>query len=174
MKVGELAKLYGINRQSVYKRINKGELSKDAEGLIDFAEAIRVFGEPSGRGVPVTQEQSSVTHKNTESYTTSVMLEMMQKQIERLEEDKLYLKEQLQEKANTIHFLQTLLAPPKQTDPSEKVEVATQEESPQVLSAAQPTETTLFSGKEQSNTEQKPRKKGLFGRVINAVFDNGN
>ena len=46
MSVGELSKLYGIHRQSIYKRINKGDLSKSADGKIDFAEAIRVFGEP--------------------------------------------------------------------------------------------------------------------------------
>ena len=39
MRVGELATIYGINRQSIYKRIKKGELSKSADGLIDFAEA---------------------------------------------------------------------------------------------------------------------------------------
>ena len=46
MRVGELATIYGINRQSIYKRIKKGELSKSADGLIDFAEALRVLGEP--------------------------------------------------------------------------------------------------------------------------------
>lgn len=78
MRVGELAKLYGINRQSIYKRINKGELSKSADGLIDFAEALRVFGEPSDRGVPVTQLQQKFTEKETESYTLKLQVEMLE------------------------------------------------------------------------------------------------
>ena len=44
MTVGELSKLYGIHRQSIYKRINKWDLSKGCDGKIDFSEAIRVFG----------------------------------------------------------------------------------------------------------------------------------
>ena len=36
MTVGELSKLYGIHRQSIYKRINKGDLSKSADGKVDF------------------------------------------------------------------------------------------------------------------------------------------
>ena len=49
LSVIELSKLYGMNRQSIYKRINKGDLSKNSDGKIDLAEAIRVFGEPSQR-----------------------------------------------------------------------------------------------------------------------------
>ncbi|ENU64207.1 hypothetical protein F980_00050 [Acinetobacter lwoffii NIPH 715] len=49
LTVIELAKLYGMNRQSIYKRISKGDLSKNSDGKIDLAEAIRVFGELSQR-----------------------------------------------------------------------------------------------------------------------------
>ena len=36
LSVIELANLYGMNRQSIYKRINKGDLSKNSDGKIDF------------------------------------------------------------------------------------------------------------------------------------------
>ena len=49
MTVVELAKLYGISRQAVYAHINKGNLSKGSDGLIDFSEAIRALGEPKSR-----------------------------------------------------------------------------------------------------------------------------
>ena len=49
LSVIEVADLYGFNRQTIYKRIAKGELSKNSDGKIDFAEAIRVFGEPAKR-----------------------------------------------------------------------------------------------------------------------------
>ena len=83
MRVGELAKLYGINRQSIYKRINKGELSKSADGLIDFSEALRVLGEPSERGVPVTELQQQVTENMTESYTLKLQVEILEKQVKK-------------------------------------------------------------------------------------------
>ena len=63
MTVGELSKLYGIHRQSIYKRINKGDLSKGSDGKIDFSEAIRVFGEPDGRGAVVPTVQSTQVQK---------------------------------------------------------------------------------------------------------------
>ena len=44
LSVSELAKLYGYSRQAVYAHIKKGNLSKGSDGLIDFAEALRVFG----------------------------------------------------------------------------------------------------------------------------------
>ena len=43
LSVSELAKLYGYSRQAVYAHIKKGNLSKGSDGLIDFAEALRVF-----------------------------------------------------------------------------------------------------------------------------------
>ena len=172
MSVGELSKLYGIHRQSIYKRINKGDLSKSADGKIDFAEAIRVFGEPDGRGEVVTTVQSTQVQMDTQVDKLQLQVEMLEKQLKKDEETEQFLKDQIKEKDTSIHLLQTLLSPPKQTDPSEKVEVATQEEQPQAHSAEQPTETAMYSGKEQTNTEPKPRKKGVLGRVFNAVFDN--
>ena len=133
LRVGELAKLYGINRQSIYKRINKGELSKSADGLIDFSEALRVLGEPSERGVPVTELQQQVTENITESYTLKLQVEMLEKQVKKLEENELFLKEQITPKDQSIHLLQTLLSAPKQKDLSVELEDATQEIAPMFL-----------------------------------------
>ena len=172
LRVGELANLYGINRQSIYKRIKKGELSKSADGLIDFAEALRVLGEPSDRGVPVTELQQRFTENETESYTLRLQVEMLEKQVKKLEENEAFLKEQISTKDQSIHLLQTLLSAPKPKDSGIKQEDATQEIAPQVFSELTSTETAMYSGKEQTNTEPKPRKKGVLGRVFNAVFDN--
>ncbi len=171
LRVGELAELYGINRQSIYKRINKGELSKSADGLIDFSEALRVLGEPSERGVPVTELQQHVTESVTEGYTLKLQVEMLEKQVKKLEENERFLKEQITTKDQSIHLLQTLLSAPKPIEPSLQSEKVTEEIAPQVLSESQPTETALYSGGKKTHTEQQPRKKGFLGRVIGAVFD---
>ena len=172
LRVGELANLYGINRQSIYKRIKKGELSKSADGLIDFAEALRVLGEPSDRGVPVTELQQRFTENETESYTLRLQVEMLEKQVKKLEENEAFLKEQISTKDQSIHLLQTLLSAPKPNEPSIKKEDATQEIAPHVLGASPLTDTLLHAGKEQSIDREKQRKRGVFGRVISAVFDN--
>ena len=166
MRVGELATLYGINRQSIYKRIKKGEISKSADGLIDFSEALRVLGEPSNRGVPVTQIQQKVTEKETESYTLRLQVEMLEKQIKKLEENELFLKEQITTKDQSIHLLQTLLSAPKSADERIKKEDTTQD-----ISESKPPQTLSFPEKDQTNLELKTRKKGLLGRMIGAVFN---
>ena len=79
LSVIEVAELYGFNRQTVYKRINKGELSKNSDGKIDLAEAIRVFGEPASRNKSVTLE----TPENT---APSKEVDMLREQIDMLKE----------------------------------------------------------------------------------------
>ena len=172
MTVGELSKLYGIHRQSIYKRINKGDLSKSADGKIDFAEAIRVFGEPDGRGEVVPTVQSTQVQMDTQVDKLQLQVEMLEKQKKKAEETEQFLKDQIKEKDTSIHLLQTLLSAPKPKDSGIKQEDATQEIAPQVFSELTSTETAMYSGKEQTNTEPKPSNKGVLGRVFNAVCDN--
>lgn len=171
LSVGELSKLYGIHRQSIYKRINKGDLSKSADGKIDFAEAIRVFGEPDGRGEVVTTVQSTQVQMDTQVDKLQLQVEMLEKQLKKAEETEQFLKDQIKEKDTSIHLLQTLLSAPKPKDSIIKKEDATQEIASQVLSESLPTETAVYSEKEQKDIESKPRKNGLLGRVIGAILD---
>ena len=172
MRVGELATLYGINRQSIYKRIKKGEISKSADGLIDFSEALRVLGEPSDRGVSVTHIQQQVTEKETESYTLRLQVDMLEKQVKKLEENELFLKDQITTKDQSIHLLQTLLSAPKPADVSIKEEDEdTIQDHPLVLSESKIPETSVDSREKQTVIAPKPHRKGLLGRVLGAVFD---
>ena len=171
MTVGELSKLYGIHRQSIYKRINKGDLSKSADGKIDFSEAIRVFGEPDGRGEVVTTVQSTQVQMDTQVDKLQLQVEMLEKQLKKAEETEQFLKDQIKEKDTSIHLLQTLLSAPKPIESSIKIEDTPEEHSPQILSESLPTETALYSGEKQTNTEQQPRRKGILGRMFNAIFD---
>ena len=170
MRVGELATLYGINRQSIYKRIKKGEISKSADGLIDFSEALRVLGEPSDRGVSVTHIQQQVTEKETVSYTLRLQVDMLEKQVKKLEENELFLKDQITTKDQSIHLLQTLLSAPKPADVSIKQENTAQDQ-PELLSEPKITETSEDAREKQTEKKKKKHRKGLLGRVLGAVFD---
>ena len=79
LSVIELAKLYGMTRQAFYKQVNKGNLTKNSDGKIDLAEAIRVFGEPSQR---VNQLQTTDTQKLSEVNILEQQVHMLQKQLE--------------------------------------------------------------------------------------------
>ena len=121
MTVGELSKLYGIHRQSIYKRINKGDLSKSADGKVDFAEAIRVFGEPDGKGEVVTKVQSTHVQIGTQVDRLQLQVDMLEKQLKKAEETEQFLKDQIKEKDTSIHLLQTLLSAPTPKDSGESV-----------------------------------------------------
>lgn len=157
----ELAKLYGMNRQSVYKRIAKGDLSKNRDGKIDLSEAIRVFGEPSQRSnANVTTVQSPAVQKSAEVDILKQQVDMLKKQLELAQEREVFQREQLQAKDEQIYSLQLLLGAPKQpehvTEPTPEIVEQVPTEEPQVIVQAQTAE---------------PKRRSLFGRVIRAVLD---
>ena len=91
LSISEAARQWGISRQTVYNRLNQGELSvsKDSQGntQIDVAEMVRVFGEPSTR-------QESIKQPSEEQQTISLSQEI---QIERVK------REAAEDRANYFH-----------------------------------------------------------------------
>ncbi|WP_335950150.1 plasmid replication DNA-binding protein [Acinetobacter bereziniae] len=113
LSVIELSQLYGMNRQSIYKRINKGDLSKNSDGKIDLSEAIRVFGEPSNKNNNVTTLQSTTVQKDTEVDMLKQQVDILKKQLELAHEREVFQREQLEAKDNQIEAIQRLLEAPK-------------------------------------------------------------
>ena len=163
LSVIELAKLYGINRQSIYKRINKGDLSKNSDGKIDFAEALRVFGEPSQRNTQNVTLQSHATQKSAEVDILKQQVDILQKQLNLAQEREVFQREQLQAKDEQIESLQRLLGAPKSQQSVEQV----QELKPEPV---QPIPMSEFKPIVQES-QPEPKRRGLFGRVIRAVLD---
>lgn len=170
MTVGELAKLYGLNRQSIYKRINKGDLSKGSDGKIDFSEAIRVFGEPSERNKNVTTLQSTQVQQQTEVDTLRLQVEMLQKQLRKAEETEDFLKEQIKTKDSSIHLLQTLLTAPK-SSVQESVEKQQSDPFPSRIPEPEKKEEDQLIPKPLIEEKKRPKGIGLFSRVVSAVFN---
>jgi hypothetical protein len=158
LSVIELAKLYGMNRQSIYKRISKGDLSKNSDGKIDLAEAIRVFGEPSQR---VTTVQSQATSKQTESYILEQQVDFLKKQLELAQEREAFQREELKAKNEQIESLQRLLGAPKPQQHVEQVQDLTPEQT-QPMSESKPI---------VQESQPDPKRRSLFGRVIRAVLE---
>ena len=166
LSVIELAKLYGMNRQSIYKRINKGDLSKNSDGKIDLAEAIRVFGEPSQRSAQNVTLQSQETQKSAEVDVLRQQVDMLQKQLELAQEREQFQREELKAKNEQIESLQRLLGAPKPQQQVEPVQEPTSE-------PIQPIQTPMPELKPivQESQPEPQKRRGLFGRVIRAVLD---
>ncbi|NNH77852.1 hypothetical protein HLH17_09300 [Acinetobacter sp. ANC 5380] len=168
LSVIELAKLYGMNRQSIYKRINKGDLSKNSDGKIDLSEAIRVFGEPSQRSTPdVTTLQSSTVQKSAEVDILKQQVDMLRKQLELAQDREIFQREQLQAKDEQLYSLQLLLGAPK-AQQSEAVAEPIPE--PEIKKDLESTSKVVESDNGHQ-LEKKPKRPGLFGRVIRAVLE---
>ena len=163
LSVIELAKLYGMNRQSIYKRINKGDLSKNSDGKIDFSEAIRVFGEPSQRSTQNVTLQSQATQKSAELDIMRQQVDMLQKQLELAQEREQFQREELKAKNEQIESLQRLLGAPKPQSQVEQV----QEPTPEPIQPKPMPELEPII--QESQPELKHRS--LFSRVIRAVLD---
>jgi len=166
LSVIQLAKLYGMNRQSIYKRVKKGDLSKNSDGKIDFSEAIRIFGEPSTRTNQNVTLQSQATQKSAELDMIRQQVDMLQKQLELAQEREAFQREQLQAKDNQIYSLQLLLGAPKPQDQAEQVQ-----ETP-----SEPIQTTQIPMQEpktiiQESQPESHKRRSLFNRVINAILE---
>jgi polyhydroxyalkanoate synthesis regulator phasin len=163
LSVIELAKLYGMNRQSIYKRINKGDLSKNSDGKIDLSEAIRVFGEPSQRSnANVAAVQSPTLQKSAEVDILTRQVDMLQKQLELAQEREVFQREELKAKNEQIESLQRLLGAPKEQQkeeqhPSEPTGEEVSVEPEPIVHA--------------TSSKPEPKRRSLFGRVIRAVLD---
>ena len=167
LSVIELSKLYGMTRQAVYKQVNKGNLTKNSDGKIDLAEAIRVFGEPSQR---VNSQQTTDTQKLSGVYMLEQQVHMLQKQIEFAQEREQFQREelkaknvQLQAKDEQIESLQRLLGAPKPQQQEEQV----QDPTPETIQPIPIPEPKPIVQEQQSES----KRRGLFGRVMRAVLD---
>ena len=174
LSVIELAELYGMNRQSIYKRINKGDLSKNSDGKIDLSEAIRVFGEPSSKIKNVTTLQSTSLQKETEVDMLKQQVDILKKQLELAHEREMFQREQLQAKDNQIEAIQRLLEAPKTnmttfTDQKSEQNIATDSQPESELKDEELTTSEQMENKRipvPDHIEPEPEKRGFWSRVF--------
>ena len=171
LSVIELANLYGMNRQSIYKRINKGDLSKNSDGKLDFSEAIRVFGEPSHKNNNVTTLQSTSVQKETEVDMLKQQVDILKKQLELAHDREVFQREQLVAKDSQIEAIQRLLEAPKPnmttfTDQKSNPDIAT---DPRLESEPNYDGSTTLETKRipvPQHIEDAPKKRGFLSRFF--------
>jgi hypothetical protein len=112
VSISEAAKRFKTSRNTVYKRIAQGELTKDAEGLLDVSDLVRVFGgnvqgqdNRTGLDVKVlniAQQFEQVQQENIQLKqllaVNEVEMNHLERQIVELQRDKERLFNQLEQK----------------------------------------------------------------------------
>lgn len=66
--VSDAANLYKKSRATLYKDIKNGTLSRDQDGLIDFSELLRVYGEPLSKTRGKRIQMYPIQQDNTPEY----------------------------------------------------------------------------------------------------------
>ena len=142
LNLSEVSRQFQVKRSTVYKAIKAGRLSRRSDGNFDLVEVIRCFGEPTGQH---TSNQDTVKGSTTQA--TQVDTEVVAQNKYNLNKENQNLNS-IKEESEKMECSQNML--PKHVDSQQKATVAI----PQV------------------NVAQKhERKRGLFGRIVQAVFD---
>ena len=173
LSVSELAKLYGYSRQAIYAHINKGNLSKGSDGLIDFSEALRVFGEPQNKAANVNQSQSTNSQNLTEVDLLKRQVDILEKQLNQalLRENQSLERESFYQEQ--IEAMQRLLEAPKPHIPTSIDPEPTQaepmtEEKVEVIAMPQKEPDTSENKRipVPEHIEQEPEKRGFWSRFF--------
>ncbi|EJO33914.1 hypothetical protein ACINWCA157_C0007 (plasmid) [Acinetobacter radioresistens WC-A-157] len=172
--VAELAKKYGIARTSIYDRMKNGSISYEIDAknrkVIDFSEMQRVYGTPNSK--PDSKENDNTT---VELYKQLIEELRHDKSIAEERERRMYKEiEQLKDKIDNLTL--ALGYTPKNIQPdskpdstNEQVRTTTDLQETVQSSQVMPIEDKPI---QQTTTAMlQPKKRGLFGRVLNAVFD---
>ena len=171
LSVSELAKLYGYSRQAIYAHIKKGNLSKGSDGLIDFSEALRVFGEPQKNNSTVNQSQSTNSQNLTEVDLLKRQVEILEKQLNQAVQRENQSLERESFYQEQIEAMQRLLEAPKAnmttfTDQKSNQDIAT---DPRLESEPNYDGLTTLENKRipvPEHIEQEPEKRGFWSRFF--------
>jgi predicted DNA-binding protein YlxM (UPF0122 family) len=171
LSVSELAKLYGYSRQAIYAHINKGNLSKGSDGLIDFSEALRVFGEPQKNNSTVNQSQSTNSQNLTEVDLLKRQVEILEKQLNQAVQRENQSLERESFYQEQIEAMQRLLEAPKAnmttfTDQKSNQDIAT---DPRLESEPNYDGLTTLENKRipvPDHVEPEPPKRGFLSRFF--------
>ena len=184
LSLTEVSKRFKVSRSTVYRAIKEGRLSRSADNQFDLAEVIRCFGEPHTKQTKEEHPTSPIK----DDADLRQLVDFMKKEIESYKDrEKRYLDQidrfQLllghkESSENTSHetpvtrtnntTCDTLNEIPQNLDIKDMKQNETSHDS----TMKRPNDTPQDSPMTHSETLQKQSKKrSLFGRVINAVFN---
>jgi len=176
--VAELAKQYGIARTSIYDRMKNGSISYEIDAknrkVIDFSEMQRVYGTPN------SQADSKPDSKENDNTTVELYKQLIEelrhdKSVAEERERRMYKEiEQLKDKIDNLTL--ALGYTPKNIQPDSKPESTNEQvrTTADLQETVQPSQVTPIEDKpiqQTTTTVPQPKKRGLFGRVLNAVFN---
>ncbi|MDW3028412.1 plasmid replication DNA-binding protein [Acinetobacter baumannii] len=180
LSLSEVSKRFNVSRSTLYRAIKEGRISRNADGHFDVAEVIRCFGEPSKK-----HEQNQEIDKPKDDTDLRQLVDFMRKEIDSYKDrEKRYLdqidrfqlllghKESEEKMSHDTSVRQTNDTP---CDNNHETHKDTVNQEFYSTESSHDTPLTHLNEAPQniSKTHHETKKKrGLFGRVLNAVLDN--
>ena len=90
ISISQAARDFKVSRNSIYKKINSGQLTKDSEGLVDTSDLLRVFSSSTSK------QQLSTVSDNSEIQVIGHREQLLQQEVDKLKMQVQSLQQQLQ------------------------------------------------------------------------------
>jgi seryl-tRNA synthetase len=186
LSLSEVSKKFHVDRSTIYRAVRNGRLSRSSDGQFDISEVIRCFGEPEQKF------QKIELPKQEDDESTKKLISHLEHEIKKYQEREERLMQQI-DRMQTLIELKSVApttAMPQQDaaacdTPKQQHEIVNQLNEnkkdlikfiPDSVAIPQQKTTADNTPTQQHATLQnvvvpQPKKRGLFGRVLNAVFD---
>jgi len=187
LSLSEVSKKFHVDRSTIYRAVRNGRLSRSNDGQFDLSEVIRCFGEPEQTSKKV---ESS---KQDSDESTKKLITHLENEVKKYQEREERLMQQIDRMQTLIELKSVAPATaspqqdatacdtslPQHTTYSQDNEikdninkytarnVVLPQQDATAHNIATPQHATL-----QNTAMPQSKKRGLFGRVLNAVFDN--
>ena len=186
LSLSEVSKQFNVDRSTIYRAVRTGRLSRSSDGQFDIAEVIRCFGEPEQTSQPTEPP------KKSSDAATQKLISLLENEVKKYQEREERLMQQI-DRMQTLIELKSV-APATAVPHPDATACDTQ--TPQHATAIQDTENkqnlnnnvaesvavpqqnatahntpTLQRATLQNVALPQAKKRGLFGRVLNAVFN---
>ena len=186
LSLSEVSKQFNVDRSTIYRAVRNGRLSRSSDGQFDIVEVIRCFGEPEQMSQPTEPPK-----KNSDA-ATQKLISHLENEVKKYQEREERLMQQI-DRMQTLIELKSV-APATAVPHSDATACDTQ--TSQHATTNQTTENkqnlnndvaeivavpqqdamahntpTLQRATLQNVAVPQAKKRGLFGRVLNAVFN---
>ena len=186
LSLSEVSKQFNVDRSTIYRAVRNGRLSRSSDGQFDIAEIIRCFGEPE----QVSQPNESA--KQGSDAATQKLISHLENEVKKYKEREERLMQQIDRMQTLIELKSVAPATavqhpdatacdsqtPQHATTDQDIEnkenlnkdvaasVAMPQQDATVRDSQTPQRATL-----QNMAAPQPKKRGLCGRVLNAVFN---
>lgn len=165
LTIVEASKQFNVTRPRIYRAIQKGELttSLNDEGVqvVQAQDMIRIFG---------NQKKKSVSNpvRNSVHDTDSKLVQLLEEQLRKAEEDKAFLKQQINDLRKDFDDYKLKIEHKPKIENETAVTSNDQIQTEKMLQIEQPQKTAVTTSVNEQTA--KPAKKSLFSRLVGEIL----